>query len=61
MNFTVNGVRYLDEESFNELKKSDLVADAYRIIALDDSSYRFVLEFRKPMKYEMQEYSDPAH
>ncbi|MFD0713427.1 DUF4179 domain-containing protein [Paenibacillus sp. GCM10027626] len=61
LTFTVNGVRYLDEQSFDELKKSDLVTDAYRIITLDDSSYRFVLEFRKPVKYEVQEYADPAH
>ncbi|WP_374017448.1 DUF4179 domain-containing protein [Paenibacillus thiaminolyticus] len=61
LTFTVNGVRYLDEQSFDELKNSDLVADAYQLITLDDSSYRFVLEFRKPVKYEVQEYADPAH
>ncbi|WCF08357.1 DUF4179 domain-containing protein [Paenibacillus thiaminolyticus] len=61
LTFTVNGVRYLDEQSFDELKNSDLVADAYQLITLDDSSYRFVLEFRKPVKYEVQEYTDPGH
>ncbi|GAC42168.1 hypothetical protein PPOP_1525 [Paenibacillus popilliae ATCC 14706] len=53
--------RYLEEQSFDELKKSDLVADAYHVVTLDDSIYRFVLEFHKPVKYEVQEYADPAH
>ncbi|MGG0792978.1 hypothetical protein ABE137_02990 [Brevibacillus laterosporus] len=60
MTFTLNGVRWFDQQTFEELKKSDLVADAYRLITLDDSSDRFVFVFTSPVKYEVKEYSDPA-
>ncbi|MCR8995959.1 DUF4179 domain-containing protein [Brevibacillus laterosporus] len=60
MTFTVNGVRWVDEKTFEKLKNSELVADAYRLITLDDSSDRFVIVFKSPVKYEVKEYSDPA-
>ncbi|MBG9788668.1 DUF4179 domain-containing protein [Brevibacillus laterosporus] len=60
MTFTLDGVRWFDNQTFEELKKSDLVADAYRLITLDDSSDRFVFVFKSPVKYEVKEYSDPA-
>ncbi|MCR8985190.1 hypothetical protein NW801_08910 [Brevibacillus laterosporus] len=55
MTFTLNGVRWFDQQTFEELKKSDLVADAYQLITLDASSDRFVFVF-----IEVKEYSDPA-
>ncbi|GIO00175.1 hypothetical protein J5TS2_08430 [Brevibacillus halotolerans] len=55
MTFTLNGVRWFDQQTFEELKKSDLVADAYQLITLDDSSDCFVFVF-----IEVKEYSDPA-
>ncbi|MFB0832466.1 hypothetical protein ACEU2D_23060 [Brevibacillus laterosporus] len=60
MTFTLNGVRWFDQQTFEELKKSDLIADAYRLITLDDSSDRFVFVFTSPVTYEVKEYSDPA-
>ncbi|MDD2401910.1 MAG: hypothetical protein PHD60_06910 [Clostridia bacterium] len=61
MNFTVSGARSLSaEKDFAMLKESKLVADAYKLITLDDSMVRFTVIFNKPVVYEAKEYQDPA-
>lgn len=61
MTFTIGGVRRLEaEKNFDELKKSNLIDDVYKLITLDDSVVRFNIVFNQPVKYEVIEYEKPA-
>ncbi|SKA76075.1 hypothetical protein SAMN05443428_101135 [Caloramator quimbayensis] len=61
MIFTVSGVRrFSAEKDFEALKYSSLISDSYNIITLDDSAVRFAINFKKPVKYEVKEYKEPA-
>ncbi|MCX7884505.1 MAG: hypothetical protein N2448_05690 [Caloramator sp.] len=61
MIFTVSGVRkFSAEKDFEALKQSNFISDSYNIITLDDSAVRFAINFKKPVKYEVKEYKEPA-
>lgn len=60
MTFTINGARAFDANDFKELKKSDLVVDAYWVFTPDDSAERLVVVFRSPARFEVREFADPA-
>jgi hypothetical protein len=61
MTFSIGGARKISaEQDFENLKKSTLIQDAYKIITLDDSMQRFSITFRKPVLYEVKEYKEPA-
>lgn len=61
MSYTISGVRgFSAEKYFDILKQSNLILDAYKIITLDDSTVRFTVVFKKPVKYQVKEYKEPA-
>lgn len=62
MTFTINGARALTaEKDFEAIKKSTYVSDVYKNMILDDSAVKFTIVFNKPVKYEVKEYTNPAH
>ncbi|GEN82526.1 hypothetical protein SLU01_08380 [Sporosarcina luteola] len=60
MTFTFHGARAFDANDFADLKKSDLVEDAYWLVTHDDSAIQFVIVFNGPVLMEGKEYADPA-
>lgn len=61
MSFEIGGARSISaEESFQRILKSKYVKDVYKVITLDDSLIRFVIEFKVPVKYEVKEMKEPA-
>lgn len=61
MTFTVSGARYISvEKDFDALKQNKFVSDVYKIITLDDSTVRFNVVFKNPVKFEVKEYKKPA-
>lgn len=59
--FQFNGVREFDFKGTEELLNTlPFVSDFYRIITLDDSSYRFAVEFSQDVEVKVSEYKDPG-
>lgn len=59
--FQFNGVREFDLNKTSELiKELPFVSDFYSIMTLDDSSYRFVVEFSQDVEATVSEYKDPG-
>ena len=59
--FSIPGARgYSVGDIFTGLAESKLIEDLYRIVTLDDSMERFVITFKKPVDFEVREFSDPA-
>lgn len=61
LDFSVYGARRFSAlEDLKNLAESEFIGEAYPVIALDDSLVRFSLRFKKPVRYEIREYKDPA-
>lgn len=61
MTFDIGGARrFSASENFDEILASKHVKDIYTLMTLDDSLIRFVIEFNKPVIYEVKEVSNPA-
>lgn len=59
--FQFNGVREFDFKGTEKLLNTlPFVSDFYRIITLDDSSYRFAVEFSQDVEVKVSEYKDPG-
>lgn len=61
MTFEIGGARRISaEENFEKILENKYVKDIYKIITLDDSLIRFVIEFEGPIQYKVEEMEDPA-
>ncbi|WP_304944500.1 hypothetical protein [Vallitalea guaymasensis] len=61
MTFEIGGARsFSAEENFEKLLENKYVKDVYKIITLDDSMVRFVIEFNGPVEYKVEERKSPA-
>ncbi|GMQ61702.1 hypothetical protein [Vallitalea maricola] len=61
MTFEIGGARaFSAEENFEKLLENKYVKDVYKIITLDDSMIRFVIEFNGPVEYKVEERKSPA-
>ncbi|GMQ59062.1 hypothetical protein AN1V17_34590 [Vallitalea sediminicola] len=61
MTFEIGGARsFSAEENFEKLLDNKYVKDVYKIITLDDSLIRFVIEFNGPVEYKVEERKSPA-
>ncbi|MGI6358368.1 MAG: hypothetical protein ACOX2K_06730 [Bacillota bacterium] len=56
----LSGVRSLFNQGLPSFANSELIADMYRIVTLDDSAYRFVITFTGPVDVEVREVHAPA-
>jgi len=56
-----SGVRAFSAiEHLADIEEGPLVKNVYRLVTLDDSAHRFVINFKKPVKIEITEKEDPA-
>jgi hypothetical protein len=61
MTFEIGGARrFSAQENFAKILENKYVKDIYQIITLDDSLIRFVVEFKGPVEYKVEEMKDPA-
>ncbi|NGP45694.1 DUF4179 domain-containing protein [Bacillaceae bacterium SIJ1] len=61
MQFEIGGARgFSAQEQFAAIKESPYVKDVYPLMTLDDSLIRFIIEFTRPVDYEVMEMKDPA-
>lgn len=57
----MSGVRaFSAADELKKISEGPLVKNAYRLVTLDDSAHRFVINFKKPVSIEVTEESDPA-
>lgn len=61
LTFGFNGVREFDVQAAEkELRQLPYVKDVYRIITMDDSGYRFAVEFTQDVDVKVSEYKQPG-
>ncbi|GGH11204.1 SPOR domain-containing protein [Paenibacillus segetis] len=61
LTFEFNGVREFDAQAaIEELRSLPYVKDVYSIITLDDSAYRFAVEFSQDVDVSVSEYKEPG-
>lgn len=60
--FTINGARTFDyDQVTQDLRKLPLVQDVYRVVILDDSAMRFVVELKDGVSHTITEYQNPGY
>jgi hypothetical protein len=61
LTFEFNGVREFDAQAAaEEFRQMPFVKDVYSIITMDDSAYRFAVEFTQDIDVSVSEYKEPG-